>query len=61
MDHALIISAYRYNDKVYRFMVNVRTGEVQGERPWSTVKILLAVFALIAAGAGIWYFATRPH
>jgi DNA-directed RNA polymerase subunit RPC12/RpoP len=33
------LSAYRYKDKVYRFMVNARTGEVQGERPWSWIKI----------------------
>lgn len=55
------ISAYRYNDKVYRFMINARTGEVQGERPWSTVKILLAVLGAVAIGVGIWYFATRNH
>ncbi len=27
------VSAYRYRDKVFRFLVNARTGEVQGERP----------------------------
>ena len=46
--HALLpiwISAYRYQDKVYRFLINARTGEVQGERPWSWVKITLAVLA----------------
>jgi predicted RNA-binding Zn-ribbon protein involved in translation (DUF1610 family) len=52
------ISSYRYNDKLYRFMVNARTGEVHGERPWSRIKIALFalgtflaayVFALIAA------------
>ena len=37
------ISAYRYQAKVYRFMVNARTGQVSGERPWSWVKITLAV------------------
>lgn len=41
------ISAYRYQDKVYRFMVNARTGQVSGERPWSWIKITLAV--LLAA------------
>ncbi|MDO1447235.1 hypothetical protein Q0590_13275 [Rhodocytophaga aerolata] len=41
------LSAYRYNDKVYRFMVNGRTGEVQGERPYSWIKITLAVLAFI--------------
>lgn len=39
------ISAYRYREKVYRRLVNARTGEVQGERPWSWIKIaLLALF-----------------
>lgn len=42
------ISAYRYRDKVYRFLVNARTGAVTGERPWSWVKITLAILAVIA-------------
>jgi hypothetical protein len=41
------ICSYRYRDKIYRFLVNARTGEVQGQRPWSWVKITLA--ALVAA------------
>ena len=41
------ISAYRYQDKVYRFMVNARTGQVSGERPWSWVKITLAVLVAL--------------
>jgi len=48
------LSAYRYKGKVYRFMVNGRTGEVQGERPWSIVKITLAVAAGAAAVAAAW-------
>lgn len=55
----LWISAYRYNDKVYRFMINARTGEVQGERPWSTAKIVLLSLTIIAVGVAIWYFATH--
>ena len=50
------ISAYRYNSKVYRFMVNGRTGEVQGERPWSWFKIMLAVLLMLAVVVGIAYF-----
>jgi hypothetical protein len=42
------ISSYRFRAKVYRFLVNGRTGEVQGERPWSWIKILLAVIAALA-------------
>lgn len=41
------ISAYRYGDKTYRFLINGDTGEVQGERPWSITKIALAVVAVI--------------
>lgn len=39
------ISAYRYRDRVFRFLVNARTGEVQGERPYSAMKIAAAVLA----------------
>jgi LSD1 subclass zinc finger protein len=41
------LSAYRYNNKVFQFLVNARTGEVQGERPYSALKITLAVIAAI--------------
>jgi LSD1 subclass zinc finger protein len=41
------ISAYRYRDKVYRFLVNGQTGETQGESPLSWVKVtLLAILGL---------------
>jgi hypothetical protein len=42
------ISAYLYAGKTYRFLVNARTGEVQGERPYSFWKILLAVLGGLA-------------
>lgn len=44
----LWISAYRYRDKPFRFLVNARTGEVQGERPYSWIKITFAVLAALA-------------
>jgi len=47
------ISAYRYHDKVYRFLVNARTGEVQGERPYSAWKITGFVLMLLAIGGAI--------
>jgi len=49
----LWMSSYKYKKKVYRFVVNGVTGELQGNRPWSWVKLLLfflgigAVIALI--------------
>ncbi len=43
------LSAYKYNQRVYRFMVNARTGEVRGERPYSWIKITLTVLIAILA------------
>ena len=37
------LAAYKYRGETYRFVVNGTTGRVQGERPWSTWKIALAV------------------
>lgn len=41
--------AYRYKDKPYRVFVNAATGEVQGERPYSWVKIFFTALAVLAA------------
>jgi predicted RNA-binding Zn-ribbon protein involved in translation (DUF1610 family) len=43
------ISAYHYRGRTFRFIVNARTGQVQGERPWSVLKVTLAVIALLFA------------
>ena len=52
------IAAYRYRGRSYRFVVNARSGRVQGERPYSAVKVALAVIAaLIAAALGAWLYA----
>jgi hypothetical protein len=39
--------AYQYNQKTFQIVVNACTGEVQGERPWSWVKISLAVLSVL--------------
>lgn len=45
------LSAYRFRNTIYRTLINARTGEVQGERPYSAWKIAGAVLlALIALG-----------
>ncbi len=43
------IGAYRFQGKVYQVAVNARTGEVQGERPYSVIKITLLVIAILFA------------
>ncbi|HEV8035204.1 primosomal protein N' (replication factor Y) - superfamily II helicase [Yoonia sp.] len=37
------LAAYKYRGQTYRFVVNGRTGRVQGERPYSAWKIAFAV------------------
>ena len=45
------LAAYKYRGETYRFVVNGRTGRVQGERPYSAIKIAIAVIlAMIVAG-----------
>lgn len=41
-------AAYRYNNKSYRFVVNAQTGKVQGDRPWSKVKVAIAIAVVVA-------------
>ncbi len=41
------ISAYRYRDKVYRFVINGQTGEVSGDSPKSWWKIALLTAAIL--------------
>ena len=56
----LWISSFRYGEKVYRVVVNARTGEVAGERPWSAIKIALAVlFGLAVVGVIAFLYANR--
>jgi DNA-directed RNA polymerase subunit RPC12/RpoP len=50
--HALFpvwIASYRYGGKVYQFLVNGQTGEVQGQAPISWIKVALVVLLVIAA------------
>jgi predicted RNA-binding Zn-ribbon protein involved in translation (DUF1610 family) len=47
------LAAYRYKGRPYRFVVNGQTGKVQGERPWSAVKIAIAVILALLLGAAV--------
>ena len=51
------LAAYKYRGETYRFVVNGRTGRVQGERPYSAWKIALAVVVglIVAAALGYLY------
>jgi DNA-directed RNA polymerase subunit RPC12/RpoP len=42
------VGAYRFSDRVFQLTINGRTGEVQGERPYSFWKIFFFVLFLLA-------------
>jgi len=48
-------AAFMYRDKAYRFVINGRTGEVQGERPYSVWKIGFAVIVVLGLIGGLVY------
>ncbi len=54
------VAAYKYRDKSYRFVVNGQTGEVQGERPWSVIKIALAV-ALVLGVVAVGFYLVETY
>ena len=53
------LAAYKYRGKTYRFVVNGRTGRVQGERPYSALKITFAVILGLLAAGVIGYFVAQ--
>lgn len=55
----IYIGAYRFNQKVYQIMVNARTGEVQGDRPYSFWKIFFFVLFLIVVAGMLLYLNSR--
>jgi len=54
------ISAYIYKNKVYRFMINGQTGEVDGESPVSIIKVMLLILIIVALiGGAYFYFSNK--
>lgn len=52
--------AYRFREKTYQVVINAGTGEVQGDRPYSWIKITLAVLAGLAiVGAAVYIFSQQ--
>ncbi|MFW5658658.1 MAG: hypothetical protein ACOCZ8_01630 [Bacteroidota bacterium] len=51
----MFIAAYIYNDKSYQVVVNGETGKISGEKPLSTIKIIIAVVLGLALVAGLYY------
>ena len=55
----IYVSAYKYKEKLFQFLVNGRTGEVQGQRPYSWIKIAAAVIGAVTVIGVIIYFAQQ--
>lgn len=53
----VFLGAYRFKEKSYQVMVNARTGEVTGDRPYSAVKIVLFILMIVAIIATIYLLA----
>lgn len=54
------VAAYQFKGKTWHVLVNARTGEVQGDRPWSAWKIAFAVLlGLIVVGAIVAFFVSQ--
>ena len=52
------LAAYKYRGKSFRFVINGQTGKVQGERPYSAIKIAIAVLlAILIVGGGLYLYA----
>ena len=49
-------AGFVFRDKTYRFVVNGRTGKVRGERPYSVIKIALAVIAAAILAVVVLFF-----
>ena len=57
------VLSYRYQNRVFRFLVNGQTGKVYGEKPWSKARItavVLAVALLILIAIGLIIVLNHP-
>ena len=48
-------AAFKYQGKTYRFVINGRNGKVQGERPYSKIKIFFASVMVLVLLGGLAY------
>ncbi len=49
------VSNFKYNDKIYQFMVNGQTGKISGKTPVSVPKVIITILAVIAVIALLYY------
>ena len=49
-------SAFKFEGKIYSYVINARNGDISGERPYSKIKIALAVVGVALVLGGLFYF-----
>jgi DNA-directed RNA polymerase subunit RPC12/RpoP len=56
----LWLATYRFRDQVFHILVNGRTGEIQGERPysWAKIAVLVAIIAAVVLALLLFFSAT---
>ena len=47
------IASYRFGDKIYHFLINGQTGEVQGQAPISWIKVVLVIVLIVIVLAAL--------
>ena len=52
-------AAFKYRGKTYRFVINGRNGKVQGERPYSKIKVFTAVMVGLTILGGLLYYSNE--
>jgi len=48
-------ATFKWNNKIYHYAINAQTGKISGKRPYSYLKIGLAIFAVLGAIVGLIY------
>ena len=41
-------ASFKWKNKIYYYAINAQTGKIVGERPYSSIKIFLAVFTIVS-------------
>ena len=54
-------ASFEWNKKRYDYAINAQSGKVSGERPYSIVKITLAIAGVIAVGVALYYISQIPQ
>jgi len=54
-------ASFQWSDKTYHYAINAQTGKIAGERPYSIVKIVLAVTTALLFASGFFYVANHPE